>query len=466
VNVQCPWSLRSGASFHALWLSVASLLLATPVARAGQSERLFREGRTAEVVRLARRTGRAGELYWAGRALEATGQRSSALRRYARALIRGLEGTRRAELVRRLGRAPASDPLDVEVMRRLARLDLSRVPKQQRRGFLHRIALFHLRTGDLVSARAVLGAEPLVGRGEARYLLALTALRLGRPAEAREHLERARAWGERDVHELAALALARLAAEAGRLAQAKRRYLEVPVASPHFFRSRQELAWLHLRRGRDAEALALVLVLGAPQYARYYHPDRELVQAVAEQGAAPRRAERSARAALARLERVARKTAKFLRHRPDPRLYYVEAMAAAARRCGGQELVRVLLADSGFRRAFETVRQLQRERRLLLGTGAAELRRELDAELDGRLVRAQRQAGETVKRILTRLLAELSDLRLRARELLFDLEGRKGRPSPKRSATRRGQRGRQQSWPFLGELWADEIDHLSVDFSR
>jgi hypothetical protein len=447
---------------------VGAVLMVGTMARAAPSAReLFQEERTVELLRLARRTKLGGDLYWAGRALEARGQRTSALHRYARALLRG---SRNLDAIRRLGRAPASHPLAPGVMRRLARLDLSKVPKELRRGLQHRFALFHLRTGDLVSARAVLGAEPLSGRPEARYLLALTALGQGRPAEAREHLERARGKGGREVKELASLALARLLAEAGKLEQAERYYLEVPAGSPRFFRSRQELVWLHLRRGRDARALGLGIALSAPRYARYFHPDRELVQAVAEQGASPARAERSARKALARLKRLAQKAAKFLRRRADPRLYYVEAMAAAAGKGSGlsTELVWVLLADSGFRRAFESVRQLQLERRLLLGTGAAELRKELGAELDDRLVEAQSLAGRTVKGILTRLVAELSDLRLRARELLFDLEGQKTRPLRRKSTPKRiaPGKGRQQSWPFMGELWADEIDHLSVDFSR
>ena len=89
-----------------------------------------------------------------------------------------------------------------------------------------------------------------------------------------------------------------------------------------------------------------------------------------------------------------------MRPRSDRRLYYVEAMASAARVIGAparDPVVAILLADSGFRRAFAVVRQLQRERRLLLRPTDDALHRELAKELERRLADANAEADRRIQ---------------------------------------------------------------------
>jgi hypothetical protein len=266
------------------------------------------------------------------------------------------------------------------------------------------------------------------------------------------------------------VALARLALDRADLARAADLYRRIRYGSPLYPRARQELAWVHLGRRDPARALGESVGLAAPLLRHHYRPDREVVEAAALLLLCrTSEARRGLGPGIERLERDLNKLTRFLRSRSDQRIYYVEAMTAAAR--GGRELSRelvsILLADASFRQVFAIVRQLQRERRLLLRPGAEALRQELSDELDRRLVSAQRRAGATVKGILSGKVVELKELRLRAQELRFDTHGQTARRALHRrsgggAAGGRNTSGRQQTWQFTGEYWSDEIDHYRV----
>lgn len=462
--------------------ALALLFLLGREARAASGDQqagigLLERGKPVEAAALlvpaARGQREAELLYWTGRALEAAGQRSSALERYLATLLARPQRLHR-EAARRLSLDPAF-PLSAGGLEQLAGLDLTALEPGVQEGLRHRLALHYLRTGQVAPATALFAK--LQPRPQILYLRALVALHQRRVGEMRRLLLAARRGDDRDVGELATLALARLELEEGRLDAAARHYRAVPFGSHLFFRSRQELAWLHLARGEAREALAQSVVLRAPGSRRRYWPDRELVEAAALlQLCHAEAAGARARQARLRLERDIKRLAVFLRAGRDTRLYYVEATGSAVR--GGRgvlgQAVVALLADPGFRQVFGVVRQLQRERRLLLRTGSEALAEQLSEELDQRLVEAQERAGGAVKRILARLLSELKGLRLRAQELLFDVEGRAiQRAIRRRSTEGRGQAspprrprpvapGRQLHWPFQREYWADEIEHLTV----
>ncbi len=397
------------------------------------------------------------------------GQRSSAARRDLERLLAG-PGPGFAAAAARV--AAALDlPVESEGLVRVPALDLSTLEEGLRERLLQRAALERLRRGDLGGAAQVLARRR---SGTARYLLALLELARGDRAAARRALLAAvtaggRATGEEpggggELRDLGELALARLAGAEGRLEEAATRYAAVGPASPHFFRARQELAWVLLERGDAAGALAQSVALQHPAHRHRLRADRELVEAAALLELC-RPAQARVRAELGRTRlagHVARLTV-FLRERPDLRLYYLEAMSSAAGRGPlPQELAVALLADASFYRAYRVVRQVQRERALLAGS---RLGPELGAELDGRLLLAQRRAGEAAQRLLAALRSELSELRLRTEELLFEVERRGaeelvGRRSASRPAREEIARGRAQRWPFSGEHWSDEVRHL------
>jgi hypothetical protein len=416
----------------------------------------------ARQVGVARAHPTADDLVRAAEALWAVGQRSSALERHLQALVAG-GGASASLAARRLGDDPVF-PLSPAAMDSLAARPLVAIGASLRAGLDHRVGLHLLRAGRLEAA-AVRFASIGV-RHEARYLLAAVRLQQGRSAEARAAFGQALGDGD-EVRELASLAIARMEGAAGELDAAARHYATVPYGSPHYFRARQELAWVELQRGDPRAALVQSAILRAPSLRRYHRPDGELVEAAAALGLCRYTEARvQARLALRRLAITLSTLSGFLRHRGDVRLYYVEAMASAAGRSRAlsRELIADLLADASFRRAFLVVRQLQRERALLLGPGASALRRAISGELDQRVAEAQAQAGRTVLRLLGGLAAELKDLRLRAQELLFDVESRASqRGSPPRPApsVRIVAPGRQR-WPFHGEYWSDEVSHFTV----
>jgi len=154
-----------------------------------------------------------------------------------------------------------------------------------------RVALHLLRRGDLAGAARHLGRLP--DSAEAQYLLGVVRLGQGLRAKAYAplwravELARARPSGSHaDTAELARLALARLAADDGRLAEAIDLYGAVPYGSPHYARARQELAWVLLQARKPTLALAQSAVLSAPAARLAYRPDRELVEATALFGSA------------------------------------------------------------------------------------------------------------------------------------------------------------------------------------
>jgi hypothetical protein len=418
----------------------------------------------ARQVGVARARPTPDDLVRAAEALWVVGQRSSALERHLQALVAG-GGANMALAARRLGEDPVF-PLSPSAMDRLAARSPAGLGAALRAGLEHRVGLHLLRAGRLEAAAQRFAR--LDARQEARYLLGAALLQQGRGAAARAAFDRALVGGDAEVQELAQLALARMDGAAGRLDAAAAHYAAVPYGSPHYFRARQELAWVELQRGDAGAALTQSVILRAPRLRRYHRPDGELVEAAAHLGLC-RLDEARSRAQLAqrRLSGSLAALSGFLRHRADVRLYYVEAMASAAGRSRAlsRELIADLLADASFRRAFVVVRQLQRERTLLLGPGASALRRAISGELDQRVAEAQAQAGRTVLRILGGLAAELKDLRLRAQELLFDVESRASlRGSPRRLAPpdKVVAPGRQQRWPFHGEYWSDEVSHFTV----
>ena len=407
-------------------------------------------------------------------ALWAVGQRSSALERYLQVVQDG----ERDELARGAVERLAAEPTFPLSSRAMDRLALTCRATDAGPSLERRVALHLLRRGDLAGAALHLGR--LQDSAEAQYLLGV--VRLGQTLRRQAYAPLWRAVeltardrppsSQADAGELARLALARLAADDGRLAEAIELYDAVPYGSPHYGRARQELAWVFLQDHQPALALAQSAVLDAPASRPAYRPDRELVEATALFGLCRLDEARTrTRAAERRLAEAGAQLAVFLRPRTDVRLYYVEATASAAGkgRALSAELATPLLGDASFRRAFAVVRQLQDERARLLGPERASLRRELSSELDARLVVAQTLAGQVVRRLLVGLLAELRELRLRAAELLVDVESAATRAAlerggaPRRPSARRDVASRRHhTWPFAGEYWSDEVSHFTV----
>jgi hypothetical protein len=407
------------------------------------------------------------QLLAAALALDAAGQRSSAVERYLGLLD---AGTGFEAAAKRLATEP-SFPLGGVWIDRLRGDELQRLSRGTRQPLERRLGLELLRRGAALEAATRLEqhADPA-----AAYLAGVAQLHLAAAEQGGARWQRARSCFQRalagrgEVASLAALALARLEAR-GAPARAEAHYRSVPAGSPHFFPARQELAWLLLERGDYAGALAESGVLAAPHLRLRVRPDRELLEAAALLGLCRIEAARARlRGGRERLASDAERLRVFLRPRSDVRLYYVEAMASAAGH--GATLparpLGVLLADAGFRRAFGAVRQLQRERAELMRPEAVTLRRLLAAELEARLVLGQRLAGETVHRLLSAQARELAELRRRSEELRFDVEAQgiealRGaeRAAGLTSPAVARQAGRQR-WPFSGEYWSDELPFL------
>ncbi|MFH1131500.1 MAG: hypothetical protein V1754_09200 [Pseudomonadota bacterium] len=339
-------------------------------------------------------------------------------------------------------------------------LALEKLDQVSRDRLQEMVGVYLLRSGQLDKA-----AELLSGLSEqpnAQYLWAVIMLRRGNTQQAQEvfqwALDLAKRKGKKDIAELCTLALARISHRAKLKDETIRHYTAIPLDSPHFFRARQELAWVLLETGDPKGSLLQILTLRASNPSRYFRGDELVLESASLLALCQwSQARKQTVRAIKKLTEHVKELNEFLRIRPEVRLYYVEAMASIAGRGKGlsQEMGRVLLADAGFRRAVRFVRQIQWERKLLVKSNARELKKLLGPELDERLIRAQQGAGRSVKRLLVSTLAELQELRERSREILFELD----RPRDQQKVREPWPRndGRQQTWPFTGEFWSDEL---------
>ncbi|MCK5796182.1 MAG: hypothetical protein KAI47_03310 [Deltaproteobacteria bacterium] len=325
---------------------------------------------------------------------------------------------------------------------------------------------FLLRHGAASRARRLLYGLPL-SAGVA-HLRAIVALAGGSREETLRALRIARARATGPLRDVATLNAARLAVAAGDLARGRWLYTRVSHASPWAVLAHEELAWLEIRARRPRRALAILKTLD--RLSASPPGDRLLSEALALSDLGDPRARVVARQSRLLLTGAIKKGAIFLRRRSDVRLYYMEATAALAgvatvtapkERGGGLPAVlqRALRIDPSFRMASDWVSQLQRERRLLARPEAKGLRLRLGLRLEARLVRAQTLAGETVRRLLARVIDELRELRGRTDELLVELDRRAERhalspergknagaatSSPRPSRASRGGQGRQR----------------------
>jgi|GEM_PF-6562137 hypothetical protein len=400
-----------------------------------------------------------------GNGLAALGQRTSAARRWLGVLLKGTPSAQSRAVAKLTSESGFA--LFGKEMERLSDGLLPKLAAQQMGQLNLLLGVYLMRTGRLDGSMKRLKA---VDRADAQYLYGVILLGRGERGAARDVFLRVLqlAKGKKAhtaVGELATLAMARLSHEEKKTESARRYYLSIPLASPHFYKARQELAWVELAAGRFVDTLTQTALLMSPHFARYAANDREILQSAALLGLCRYAdAKAVARGAKEKLNKVVKEVANFLRIRPDMRLYYVEATAAMVG--VGSELRskiwQTLLADAGFRRAFKLVDQIQRERRLLRDDPA--LRRLLMAELDERLIQAQKQAGRTVYRLLVAQLEELRQLRQRSEEILFELEQPKGRQSaPKEQTAGKGEQ--KQRWRYEGELWSDEVSAFRLSLS-
>jgi tetratricopeptide (TPR) repeat protein len=315
----------------------------------------------------------------------------------------------------------------------------------------------------------------------ARYHLGVLHTEAKKPRTAvslfREALRRAEGDRNQGVVELASLALARLAFEVGSYTAAAHFYRRVPRASRHFARAQYELAWTQVMSERYQEALGTIHGLQSPFLRQVFAPDRLVLEAATYLNLCRTK---EATQALARWSSEIgpglEKLRSLLEGQLKPGALLKATQSLAAKRPSALPLfaLQSVIADLGVYRAHSSLTQLEVERKLAIRNLAGPIRDLVVSGLDKRLFAFRERLDLELRRRLRDVIVELDGLKVKADEIGLEVElAEKSRLEEERRAIAAGQKvgpedgGRrtqrlrvgssQQSWPFDGEYWLDEL---------
>ncbi len=219
------------------------------------------------VDRFPRSPVMADALYLVGEALHDAGDLANARRYLERAVERGPGELRYQDALQRLIELALKTGDMSEVEGYLSKLAAIPSPRQRPSVPYVRAKYAYFRGRLDEAARGFLAIDPASPFAlQARYFAGVVRVAQRRPREALPHFESALARPprndrERDVQDLARLALGRIHLELGEIDRAVAHYQSIPGTSRHFPDSLYERAWAHIRRKQPAEALAALETL-------------------------------------------------------------------------------------------------------------------------------------------------------------------------------------------------------------
>lgn len=296
-------------------------------------------------------------------------------------------------------------------------------------------------------------------------------------AHFREALRRARGDRNQEIVELSSLALARLAFEVGSYQAAEHFYRQVPRVSRHFGRAQYELAWTHVMAEKYADALGTIHGLSSPFLRQVYGPDRWVLEAatylnLCRTKEASQALKRFATDVVPSVEKL--RSLLEGRLAPGALLAAVQALAADRPSSLPTLALRAAVADVGVYRAHASFAQLLSERRLAQRYLDGPVRAAVLAALDVRGSAYRARLDLELRRRLRDVLVELDMIKVKADEIGLEVELAEqggleeerrrmaaGKSGPERRDEKRTRRIRpgpgQQTWPFVGEYWLDEL---------
>jgi len=283
-----------------------------------------------------------------------------------------------------------------------------------------------------------------------------------------------------DVKDLAYLALARIAYRIGDYDAAIYYYRKVPAGSYKQATAFYESSWVYFLKGDYSRALGTFHTLDSPYFSHYFYPEMWILEATAYLNTchfdrtelALKRFEKEVLPLITPLESFLKKTTR-------PSEFYRAVIATAEKKTVYElppTLISPILANVEFYNLYRTIKQIEKEIRLLekdgsqLSTYGADLLSRLRKLRGDRI----RQIGLTVRLILSDTLKELQKFRTKFIELGIDLEDIKLEEASRRelegdTADKPQQDQAEQSgtsaivgsdtwrWPFENEYWIDEV---------
>lgn len=282
-----------------------------------------------------------------------------------------------------------------------------------------------------------------------------------------------------DVKDLSYLALARIAYRIGDYDAAIYYYRKIPIGSYKQATAFYESSWVYFLKGDYQRALGTFHTLDSPYFSHYFYPEMWILEATAYLNTchfdrtelALERFEKEVLPLITPLESFLNKTTR-------PAEFYKAVIAATEKKSVYElppKLVSPVLANVEFYNLYRTIKQIEKEMRLLdkdgaqLSTFGADLRTRLHKLRGDRI----RQIGLTIRLILSDTLKELQKFKTKYIELGIDLEDIKideqtrreqeasGDVKPVEQAEASGSSAIVGSdtwrWPFENEYWHDEV---------
>jgi tetratricopeptide (TPR) repeat protein len=438
--------------------------------------------------------------YGQGEALYQLGMASSAADRFASVLRRGPRAARFQDAFSRMVELAAVLDYDHPVYQLLASFSVADQPRGFQDQYHAFLGQFFTKWGNGKNAVHHFGK---VSRGSpqfagARYQLGLVAVAEKRLKTAVRLFEDAVNAADHyrlpQVRDLAHLALARIAYEVGNYDGAAFYYRKVEAPSTKLARSQYELGWAYFQKGDYSRALGTFHGLHSPFFQRDYFPDLYILEATVYLNLCRfDGAKEAIRAYRRRYEPLGAVIKRFLATHRTPDTLVSGVTESAKLPAGGaprrgylpREIVDFLFADVDFYNYWNTLNALDREA-WQLSRAAPEMRRffgatpELIQRLSSRVSDRRKELVTKLAVLVQKLLkdadADLTDLKIKATEVVFEVEfaekerllgetrelraGREvsqRRAGPGRSAVQIDFRGGEVYWPYDGDYWVDEV---------
>jgi tetratricopeptide (TPR) repeat protein len=324
--------------------------------------------------------------------------------------------------------------------------------------------------------------------GKAQYLKGLVEVRNRLYKSAVGSFQRAIVATEEnrsdpEVGDLAYLALARIAYEAGDYDAAIYYYRKVPRRSYKRATSLYESAWVYFVKGDTSRALGTFHTLHSPYFNHQFYPELWILEATVYMNLCRfRYAEDALKEYTKEIWPLAIPLKQFLLKTVRPEEYYTALVyTLAGKKTYGlpKRLTAVVLANVDFYNLYQTVKQIESEQRLMkknasqLGEFGAQITRKL-ADLHAARVR---ETGIKIQRILKSTEGTLANYSIKFKEIEVDIQDEKLAEEERKLAALSGGPVKKKvvqaekggttaivgsdswEWPFEGSYWSDEIGY-------
>jgi len=323
--------------------------------------------------------------------------------------------------------------------------------------------------------------------GKAQYLKGLVEVRNQLAKSAVQSFQRAiiateENGSDKEVSDLAYLALARIAYEIGDYDGSIYYYRKVPKGSYKSAQALYESGWVYFQKGDASRALGTFQTLHSPYFKNNFYPELWILEATTYMTLCRFK---YAQEALVMFERqvlpLATPLKQFLLKTTRPEEYYKAVVATVSGKKTynlPKEVLPAVLSNVEFYNLYQTVKQIESEltkvkaAQAQLGGFGAELAKNLQRLHQERV----RELGIRIQRILKEAEASLTEYGKKLREVRIDLEDllieqekdklRRLESGEKKKVVK-GETGGSSAivgsdsweWPFEGEYWADEIGY-------